>query len=250
MFSCFACFLLPDHLRLCLQPDYSQTLLQCPLFRPPCLPPKFKASRELGLLLRKVHRAMRDLYGAVQLLRRAGAAEAHVDVLSRQVGEACRTVARGLQWFPLSVHSGINDTLAPLSPQSSSLRPGASASHVGRAALRGQGDADAGAAESHRALVLSGHLSGVCRLLLPGELDERVGGRMGSGQAKRFERQERPCLQAFTCDSSLPPRCGLQNLSLVTYGYLDGALVVIMLFVSAIPRELPDPFILCESRTL
>ena len=46
---------------------------------------QFKISRDLGLLLRKVHRSVRDLHGAVQLLRGAGASEPHVNVLMLQV---------------------------------------------------------------------------------------------------------------------------------------------------------------------
>lgn len=39
----------------------------------------------MGILLRKVHLSVRDVHGAVQLMRGAGASEAHVDGLAQQV---------------------------------------------------------------------------------------------------------------------------------------------------------------------
>lgn len=44
-----------------------------------------KASREMGILLRKLHTSVRDLHGSVQLLRESGSSLRHVDTMARQV---------------------------------------------------------------------------------------------------------------------------------------------------------------------
>ncbi|GAX84418.1 hypothetical protein CEUSTIGMA_g11839.t1 [Chlamydomonas eustigma] len=45
----------------------------------------YNLSREMGLLLRKVHRSVRDVHNSIQLLRAAGLSEAKVDLLRNQV---------------------------------------------------------------------------------------------------------------------------------------------------------------------